>query len=258
MTLKSLFAAILLFATVPATAAQAQDASVIDPAERAKIESVLVEYLTENPEIVMLAIRELQRRQTVAQMLPSIEMYRGYLEKDAETPVLGNPNGDVTIVEFFDYRCSFCRRHFPDVMRLVAEDGNIRLIPRQFPVLDRPGEAEISRIAARAALAAHKQGKFAAFHAAAMTSTGGLNEDRIYEIAAQVGLDVPRLKADMNDKLLDKRISNTLAIGQDIGFTGTPGYIIGKDVVLGAEGFDRLKEAVGRARAQMADASRAQ
>ncbi len=235
--------------------ANAEEKSAIDPAERAKIEAVLQDYLLENPEIVMYAIRELQRRQTVAQMLPSIEMYRSFLEEDKDAPVLGNPNGDVTIVEFFDYRCGYCRRHFPDVMRLVEEDGNIRLLPKQFPVLDRPEEKAISRLAAQAALAANKQGKFEEFHTALMSSGVSVTEDSIYKTAASVGLDVTRLKADMADKLIDKRIGNTLAIGQDIGFEGTPGYIIGKDVVLGAEGYDRLKQAVSRARAKMAGAS---
>lgn len=237
---------------LPFPAAQAQD---IDAAERAKIERVLEEYLMENPEIVVKAIRELQRRQTLAQMLPTIQMYRDYLEREQGAPVLGNPNGDVTIVEFFDYRCSFCRRHFPAVMKLVQEDGNIRLIPRQFPILDRPGEAAVSFMAAAAALAAHKQGKFEEFHLATMMSEGSLTEDRLYDIAAGVGLDVAQLKTDMRSKLVEKNIRNTLSIGQDIGFDGTPGYIIGNDVVLGAEGYDRLVEAVARARKQVADAS---
>lgn len=248
-------AAFLLGSLVAApTPALAQDTAPIDPAERARIEQVLEEYLIENPEIVVRAIRELQRRQTVAQMLPAIQMYRDYLENEEGAPVLGNPNGDVTIVEFFDYRCGFCRRHFPAVMKLVREDGNIRLVPRQYPILDRQGQTPVSYLAATAALAAHKQGKFEAFHLAAMAADGGLTEDRIYDIASDVGLDVVQLKADMKSKLVDKSVKNSLAIGQDIGFDGTPGYIIGDDVIVGAEGYDRLLEAVARARKQVAEA----
>ena len=218
------------------------------PQERAKIETVLVDYLEKHPEVVVKAIQEWQRQRQVAEMLPKINMYRDYLEKDPAAPVLGNPDGDVTIVEFYDYRCSFCRRHFPEVMKLVKADGNIRLLPKQFPVLDRQGEAPVSRIAARAALAAQKQGKFADYHIAVMTSPGSLTEARVYEIAASVGLDVERLKEDMGSKILDKSITNSLAVGSDIGFSGTPGYIIGNDVILGAEGYNRLMEAVNRAR----------
>lgn len=232
-----------------APALMAADDSVT-PTERAKIEGVVKEYLMEHPEVIMEAIRELQRRQTLAQMMPSIELYRDYLETDSEAPVLGNPNGDVTIVEFFDYRCGFCRRHFPAVMKLVKEDGNIRLMPKQFPILDGNEAKPLSMLSAKAALAAHKQGRFAEFHTAMMTSGSQVTEESIYQIAGKVGLDVAQLKADMGDKLIEKRITNTLAIGQDIGFSGTPGYIIGKDVVLGAEGYDRLKEAIERARAE--------
>lgn len=220
----------------------------VDPQEREKIEQVVQDYLLENPEIIALAFRELQRRQTMARMGPAIEMYRDYLEKDPATPVIGNPNGDVTMVEFFDYRCGFCRRHFPEVMKLVRDDGNIRYIPRQFPILDRQGETPVSYLASRAALAAHKQDKFEEFHVAAMTSKGSLTEDQLYQIAGNLGLNVERLKADMNDRLIIKSVQNTLAIGKDIGFEGTPGYIIGEDVVTGAEGYSRLLQAVTRAR----------
>ncbi|UTW57315.1 DsbA family protein [Kordiimonas sp. SCSIO 12603] len=242
--LKNMLAAVTL--AVPAIfGATAQEAA---PTDRQAIESIIQEYLLENPEVIERAIIELQRRRQLAQMLPAINLYRGYLENDPEAPVLGNPNGDVTIVEFFDYRCGFCRRHFPEVLKLVKEDGNIRYIPRQYPVLDREGDTPVSLLTSYAALAAHKQGKFEEFHIAAMTSPGQLTEERIYEIAGSVGLNVDQLKTDMKDKLVEKSVRNTLSIGQDIGFTGTPGYIIGDDVVLGAEGYFRLLEAVDRAR----------
>lgn len=249
--------AFALAATLPLAGlsdANAQDTD-IDPAERAKIERVLEDYLMENPEIVVKAIRELQRRQTIAQMLPAVQMYRDFLENEEGAPVMGNPNGDVTIVEFFDYRCGFCRRHFPAVMKLVREDGNIRLVPRQYPILDRPGQTPVSFLAAKAALAAHKQGKFEEFHIALMGDSVQLTEDRIYQLAATVGLNVDQLKADMQEKLIEKNVKNSLAIGQDIGFDGTPGYIIGDDIIVGAEGYNRLVEAVSRAREEKAGAA---
>lgn len=220
----------------------------VDPAERAKVEKIVEDYLLENPEIIAMAIQELQRRQTMARMGPAIQMYRDYLEREPGAPVIGNPNGDVTIVEFFDYRCGFCRRHFPEVMKLVKADGNIRLIPRQFPILDRPGDTPVSALASRAALAAHKQDKFEDFHVAVMTSDGGLTEEGIYAIAARLGLNVAKLKADMNDPLIIKSVQNTVAVGKDIGFEGTPGYIIGEDVITGAQGYGRLIQAVNRVR----------
>jgi len=231
-----------------ATTATAQDE--VSASERTKIERVIQNYLLENPEVIESAIIELNRRRTLAKMLPSIELYRGYLENDPDAGVMGNPDGDVTIVEFFDYRCGYCRRHFPEVRQLVEADGNIRWVPRHYPILDRPNEEPSSLLGARAAEAAHRQGKFKEFHIAMMTREGKLDEKRIYDIAEMVGLDIATLKKDMADRLLDKRIKNALAIGQDIGFTGTPGYIIGEDVILGAEGQGRMLEAVKRARRQ--------
>lgn len=243
--------ALTLSIFLPVTAQE----SAVDPKEREKIERIVQEYLIENPEIIALAFRELQRRQTLARMGPQIEMYRDYLEKDPNAAVIGNPDGDVTIVEFFDYRCGFCRRHFPEVMKLVREDGNIRYIPRQFPILDRPGETAVSYLASRAALAAQKQDKFEEYHVAIMTADGSLTEERLYDIARRIGLNEATLRADMNDRLVIKSVQNTLAIGKDIGFEGTPGYIIGDDVITGAEGYGRLLQAVKRARSQKVSAS---
>lgn len=243
--IKNILAPALALFLLGTPEAFAQDQSI---AEREKIERIIEEYLLEKPEIIETAIIELNRRRTLAKMLPSIQLYRGYLENDPDSAVLGNPDGDVTVVEFFDYRCGFCRRHFGEVLKLVEQDKNIRWVPRHYPILDRPNEKPVSMLAARAAEAAHKQGKFREFHIALMTSEGNITEEKLYETAASVGLDVTQLKADMNDKLLQKRIGNSLAVGHDIGFTGTPGYIIGDDVILGAEGYPRLVEAVNRAR----------
>lgn len=181
-------------------------------------------------------------------MAETANNYRDYLENNPNAGVLGNPDGDVTIVEFFDYRCGYCRRHFAEVMRLVKEDGNIRWVARHFPILDRQGEAPMSRIAARAAIGAQKQGKFRQFHLEAMSTPGSLTEETVFKIAEAVGLDIAQLKKDMASSLTEKQITNTLAIGQDIGFTGTPGYVIGQTVLLGAEGYDTVKSAVAAAR----------
>ena len=235
-----------------ASATFAQDAIVVTPEEKEKIRAALIEIFEENPEIVIFAIQEFQERQQAARMLPKIENYRQYLEQNADAPVLGNPNGDVTIVEFFDYRCGYCRRHFPAVMDLIEKDGNIRFLPKQFPILDRPDQPAVSRMASLAALSAHKQGKFAEFHTALMSEPAGLTEDRIYDVAGRIGLDVDKLKADMKDKLLEKRIQNSLAIGQDIGFSATPAYIIGDSVIIGAKGFETMQKAVEKARKKAA------
>ena len=235
---------VLLFGVLSAAKGPLADDTPVDSSEREKIEQVIADYLEKNPDVVIRAIQEYQRRQQMAQ----IDLYRDYLESDESAPVLGNPNGDVTLIEFFDFRCGFCRRHFVEVMKLVSEDGNIRFIPKQFPVLDQPDAPPVSRIAARAALAAQRQGKYADLHTALLTSEGGLDEDTIYKVAEQTGLDIAQLKKDMRDPLIEKTIENTLAIGREMGIQGTPFYIIGDDFVNGARGFDYLKDTVSRVR----------
>lgn len=253
---KSIFSAIAIGLLSLSSFSSSVSAQDVSDTEREKIETVIQEYLTNNPEIVIQAIQQFQRQRQTANMLSQVNLYREYLENDPNATVLGNPDGDVTIVEFFDYRCGFCRRHFASaIMPLLQEDKNIRFIPQQFPVLDRPEATPVSRIAARAALAAQKQGKFAEFHQALMITPGSLTEDSIYQIAQKTGLDVIRLKSDMQDKLIDKRIENNLAIGRDIGFEGTPGYIIGDNILLGAEGIGRVKAAIARTRAEAKQAA---
>ncbi len=242
--------------SLAALPAFAQSDAPVSADERAKIERVIVDLLEREPELVIGAIQEFQRRQRAAQIVPKLAQYRDYLENDDNYPVLGNPDGDVTVVEFFDYRCGFCKRHFPAVMTLLEEDKNIRFVPRQFPVLDRPGEPQISMLAARAAMAAHAQGKFEDFHIATLTHQGSLSEDDVYGIAERVGLDMEQLRRDMNSALNDKIITNSLSIGRDLGFSGTPSYIIGNDVILGAEGLDALRARVDAARKDQAAAGR--
>ena len=133
-------------------------------------------------------------------------------------------------------------------MQLIKNNPDVKFIAHQYPVLDRPGEIPLSSRAAKAALAAHKQGLFEPFHKAMMTVEGSLTEDKLYAVASSVGLDVTQLKSDMSDKLIDKTLTNTLAIGQEIGFTGTPSYIVGENVEIGAVGAARLQKAVDRAR----------
>lgn len=246
-------ALVLATTSLPALA-QSSDVKVSD-AEREKIEAVIESYLMENPELIVRSISEWQRRRQTEQMLPTVGLYRGYLENDPSIPVLGNPKGDVTIVEFYDYRCGYCRRHYPVMKDILAKDGNVRLTALQFPILDRDGETPMSRILSRAALASNLQGKFEPFHDALMTAPKApASEKEMLAIAERVGLDTTRLQADMKSPLIDKAIENALAIGRDIGFEGTPGYIIGNDILLGAEGPDRVRQAIARARADKAKA----
>jgi protein-disulfide isomerase len=204
------------------------------------------EYLVANPEVLVEAMQEYERRQDSqrdAAAEKAIKENRQELVNDPDTPVAGNPKGDVTIVEFSDYQCPYCKRAHSAVKSVVAADGKVKLIYKELPIL---GEA--SKIAAVAALAAVKQGKHLAFHDALMEYNGKLDSDRIFEIAGSVGIDVAQLKKDMDDPGIKKIIERNLALASALGVRGTPAFVVGNQFVPGAVDADTLKQLIADAR----------
>lgn len=171
---------------------------------------------------------------------------------DPDVPVLGNPKGDVTIVEFFDYQCPYCRKMHPDLMRLVAEDGKIRLVLKDWPIL-----TQFSQVAAKLALAARFQGKYAETHAALMETSGRLDQDKIRAAAVKAGLDLDKVDADVKTK--GPEIAAVLARNAEqadaLGLNGTPGLLVGPFKVPGL-GYEDLKKVVAEARARSRNARR--
>jgi protein-disulfide isomerase len=203
-------------------------------------------YLIANPEVLVDAMAELERRQdsqrdTAAQK--AIQQNQAELLHDPETPSVGNPDGDVTIVEFSDYQCPYCKRAYTAVKSVVASDSKIKLIYKDLPIL---GEA--SKVAAVAALASIKQGKHDAFHDALMTNTAKLDDDLIFKIAGSVGIDVERLKKDMDDPKIKDTIERNVALAEELGVRGTPAFVIGKQFVPGAVDAKALKQLISDAR----------
>ena len=204
------------------------------------------DYLIANPEVLVEAMQELERKQdsqrdTAAQK--AIQENRAALMNDPDSPVVGNPNGDVTIVEFSDYQCPYCKRAHTTVKSVLAADGKVKLVFKDLPILGEP-----SRIAALAALAARAQGKHLALHDALMESGGKLDRARIMEIAASVGLDVARLQNDMEDPKLKEIIDRNMALASALGVRGTPAFVIGNQFVPGAVDADTLKRLISDAR----------
>lgn len=210
-------------------------------------------YLLENPEIILESIAVLRQREESAQQ-ERIEgaalAFWDDVKDDGFSPVLGNLEAATTIVEFYDYQCPYCRRAHPDMERMLEEHGErVRYVFKQFPVLDGPGETGgVSHVAARAAVAAGAQGRFREFHRALMTIEGRLSEPRMFDLAEEIGLDVERLRADMENPEIDAYFSRTLALAGEIGITGTPTYVVNGRILQGAHGYDailRLVEAEG-------------
>ena len=214
--------------------------------DKAVLGKAIRDYLMANPEVLVEAMQELERKQdsqrdTVAQK--AIQENRAGLMSDPESPIHGNPNGDVTIVEFSDYQCPYCKRAHTTVKSVLAADSKVKLIFKDLPILGEP-----SRIAALAALAARAQNKHLALHDALMEFSGKLDRDRIMEIAGSVGLDVARLQKDMDDPKLKEIIERNMALASALGVRGTPAFVIGNQFVPGAVDADTLKRMINDAR----------
>ena len=223
----------------------AQSAMTVTP-DKAALGKSIREYLIANPEVLVEAMQELERKQdsqrdSAAQK--AISENQNELLRDPDSPVAGNPNGDVTIVEFSDYQCPYCKRAHSAVNSVVAADGKVKIVYKDLPILGEP-----SRIAALAALASRAQGKHLAFHNALMEYNGKIDRDKIMEIAASVGLDVAKLQKDMEDPKLKQIIDRNLALASALGVRGTPAFVIGNQFVPGAVDADALKQLIADAR----------
>mgnify|MGYP001345581843 CR=1 FL=1 len=236
----------LALSAVPAAAGE--DDGALSAAQKREVEKTVRDYLSTNPEVLLKAIQLLrlqqedQARQKVSDALFTL---RGELENDPASPVGGNPEGDVTIVEFYDYNCGFCKRVFPTVMKLLNEDGNIRYVFKEYPILGPQ-----SVFAARAALAAWKldEGKFMAFHTAMMEIRGSLTEKRVMKTAEDAGLDVATLRQGMADGEIDRILENNHALARSLNINGTPGFVIGDQLVPGAIDVETMRALVEKAR----------
>ena len=237
-----LIAVAVLAAALPARAQQTQT----PPLTREQVEQIVREYLIKNPEIIVEAIEELEARHkksAQASQRDAVAARQEQLHRDPDAPVLGNPAGDVTVVEFFDYRCPYCKQVAPALSQLLKEDGNLRLVLKEFPILGPD-----SVVASRAALAAQAQGKYAPMHAALLRHRGAYDEAAIARLATDAGLDAARLKSDMAKPEIAAMIDRNKALARELSLTGTPAFIIGDKVVPGAADLDTLKTLVAAAR----------
>lgn len=220
--------------------------AVAEALDESRVKELVLQAIRENPEIVMEAVAILEKRKAGEQAVvqaETLKTQRNLIESDPNAPVLGNPDGDVTVVEFFDYNCPYCRRVKPEVQALLDADPNVRLVYREWPIL---GDGSV--FAARAALAARKQGKYDAFHWAMMANKGRAEEASVMRIAEQVGLDLEQLRADMQAPEVQQHIATSMQLSQALGFNGTPSFVIGEALLPGFVETAQLKELVEAAR----------
>jgi protein-disulfide isomerase len=225
---------------------QAAVAAEASPQQRQEIEAVVKEYLIKNPEVIKEALEELERRQLAATQVKTKvtiterakEIYRA--EEDL---VLGNPEGKITVVEFFDYNCSYCKRAIPEVAKLIESDKDIKFVIKEFPIL---GAGSV--FAAKAALASRAQGKYAEFHHALTAMEGVKDETSVMQAAQQVGMDVEKLKTDMEAKGIVEVIRRNYSLAEALSINGTPSFIIGDTLEPGFVSFDVLAQHVSTLR----------
>lgn len=211
--------------------------------ERADLEIVIREYILANPEIIPEAMERLQERR-MTQMISSI---RDDLETPFEGAWIGAADADVTVVEFFDYACGFCRTSLPDIERLVAEDPNVRVVFRELPIL-----SDESIDAARVSLSAARQREYSDFHRA-MFDAGRPSAATIASAQNRAGLDAAQVRRDIADAAIDEELRRNREMAVQLNMNGTPAFVIGNRVLAGAVGYDRLREAVEEARARSGD-----
>lgn len=241
----ALLAAAFLATAALSGAAGAQ--SSFSPAQQEEIERLVHQYILENPEVILDALRALEQKQAAAAETArggAIEAAYQDLAWHADSPVVGNPKGDVVIVEFFDYNCGYCRKITEDLFALTEDDGGIRYVLKELPIFGQG-----SRFAAKAALAAARQGKYAELHLALMTSGVQVDESSTLAIAASIGLDMERLQDDMLDPALDAELERNARLARALGVEGTPAMVIGKTFVPGARPYAELERLVAAARA---------
>jgi len=207
-------------------------ANAFDAAQRGEIESIVRAYLLEHPEVILEAVDSIREKNEAAaaeKSKNSIASNRDALRNDPSSPTIGNPNGDVVLVEFFDYNCGYCKSVQKELMDIVKSDGKVKFIFKEFPIL-----SETSVTATKAALAAHRQGKYVEFHTALMGKRGALDNESILQLAREVGLDVNRLKTDMESPEIAKTIAKDKELGEEIGVRGTPAFVLGDRLIGGA------------------------
>ncbi len=230
----------------PPPAAQTLATQTFSADQRHEIEGIIKSYLVAHPEVLQDAMDALDKQQKQADAAKARETIKNNNATIFNSPhqvVLGNPQGNVTVVEFFDDNCAFCKRALPDMLTLLKTDPNLKFVLKEFPVLG-PGSVE----AAHVAVAAHMQDptgkKYIEFHQKLLGGRGPADKARALAVAKEVGFDMTRLEKDMDSDEVKTTIDENMKLADALGVSGTPTYVDGDEVVVGAVGLDDLKQKI--------------
>jgi len=233
-----------LFLLLPAAApAQAQNFSA---EQRHEIESIVKDYLVQHPEVLHDAMMELEKREQTAE----VEKHRAAVEENSQAlfssphqVVLGNPNGNFTMVEFFDYNCGFCKRALSDMLDLLKSNPDLKFVLKEFPVLGE-GSVEAAHVAVAARMQDPTGKKYLEFHRKLLGGRGPADEARALAVAKEVGFDMARIAKDLGSEEVKTTIHESMTLADLLGVSGTPTYVVGSEVIVGAVGLDALKEKI--------------
>ena len=207
---------------------------------RGEIEKIVRDYLIANPEVLQEAIAELEKKQAAEEA----EKHQAAVKDNAEAifnsprqVTVGNPQGDVTFVEFFDYNCGYCKRAMADMFELMKNDPKLKVVLKEFPVLG-PGSVEAARVAVAVRMQDKTGKKYLDFHQKLLTGRGQVDKARAMAVAKEAGLDVARIEKRHRQRRSPARLEESLKLAEKLGLNGTPSYVIGQNVVVGAVGLD--------------------
>jgi protein-disulfide isomerase len=250
LDLRPLAAALLAIALALPAAAPA-GAQSFSPDQRGEIERIIKEYLLKNPELMQDVMNELEKRQAMAEAekhRDAVKQHSAAIFSSPRQVTLGNPQGDVTVVEFFDYNCGYCKRAMADMMDLMKNDGKVKFVLKEFPVLGE-GSVQAAQVAAAVRMQDKTGGKkYLEFHQKLLTGRGAIDKARALAAAKEIGMDVARIEKDIAGEEVKATLEESFKLAEALGLNGTPSYVVGTDVVIGAVGLNTLKEKVNSAR----------
>ncbi len=243
-------ALITVLVSIPLYAVVKDDTSSFNPEQQKAIQKIIHDYLVNQPEVLIeasQALQEKQMQQAKTQALRGITQNKDKLFNDPNSPIGGNPNGTINLVEFFDYNCGHCKTSQPILEKLLNANKDVKIIYKEFPIFGASSD-----FAAKAALAAAKQNKYAEFHSALFKVNGALNENKILEIAKDNHINVDQLKKDMNSESIKQELSNNFNLAKALELEGTPSFVLSSrsltqfDFIPGAVSEQSLQQAINK------------
>ena len=245
-------ASLLAAAAISLCGVTAVPAQNFSEPQRGEIEKIVRDYLLKHPELLQEVMTELEKKQQTAESEKARSAIKTHSEALFNSPrqvTLGNPQGDVTFVEFFDYNCGYCKRALNDMTALMSKDAKLKVVLKEFPVLG-PSSLEAAQVAVAVRMQDKSGKKYMEFHQKMLLGRGQADKARALAVAKEIGLDMTRMEKDLKSEEITATLQESAKLAEALGLNGTPSYVIGSDVVVGAVGLDALGKKIDAARTQ--------